>query len=260
MAKREIYALITGASSGIGLHISEALAKKGYSLVAASNQPAQLNDLKKKLEEKYSVSVLTINIDLARENSAQQVFDFCTEKNLIIEVLINNAGILVFGEVASIEYSRVKSILTLHVITPALLCRLFGEEMIRREKGFILNVSSISAVMPYPHISLYGPTKAFLRNFTRALRTEMKPKGVNVTALIPGPTATALYNTDNLNIPMLIRLGIMKKPGAVANAGVRALFKNHAECIPGFLNKLIVVLLPIVPHFIISLLNRRVHL
>jgi len=228
--------------------------------VAASNQPAQLNDLKKKLEEKYSVSVLTINIDLARENSAQQVFDFCTEKNLIIEVLINNAGILVFGEVASIEYSRVKSILTLHVITPALLCRLFGEDMIRREKGFILNVSSISAVMPYPHISLYGPTKAFLRNFTRALRTEMKPKGVNVTALIPGPTATALYNTDNLNIPMLIRLGIMKKPGAVANAGVRALFKNHAECIPGFLNKLIVVLLPIVPHFIISLLNRRVHL
>ena len=184
------------------MHISEALAKKGYSLVAASNQPAQLDDLKKKLEETYSVSVLTINIDLAQENSAQQVFDFCTEKNLIIEVLINNAGILVFGEVAAIEYSRVKSILTLHVITPALLCRLFGEEMIRREKGFILNVSSISAVMPYPHISLYGPTKAFLRNFTRALRTEMKPKGVNVTALIPGPTATALYNTDNLNIPI----------------------------------------------------------
>jgi short-subunit dehydrogenase len=88
----------------------------------------------------------------------------------------------------------------------------------------------------------------------------MKPKGVNVTALIPGSTATALYNTDNLNIPMLIRLGIMKKPDAVANAGVRALFKNYAECIPGFLNKLIVVLLPIVPHFIISLLNRRIHL
>jgi short-subunit dehydrogenase len=260
MKNREKYALITGASSGIGLHIAEALARKGYSLVAASNQPAQLDDLKKRLEETYNIRVFTINIDLAQENSAQKVFDFCHEKSLIIEVLINNAGILVYGEVAGIEYSRVKTILTLHVMTPALLCRLFGEEMIKRQQGFILNVSSISAVMPYPRISLYGPTKAFLRNFTRALRTEMKPKGINVTSLIPGATATALYDTGNLNTPLLIKLGIMKKPDAVANAGIRALFKNHAECIPGFLNKFVFVLLPFVPHSIISLLNRRVHL
>jgi short-subunit dehydrogenase len=260
MENREKYALITGASSGIGLHFAEALAKKGYSLVAASNQPAQLDDLRKRLEETYSVNIITINIDLAQENSAQHVFDFCNEKNLIIEVLINNAGILVFGEVAGIEYASIKSILTLHVLTPALLCRLFGEGMIRREKGFILNVSSISAVMPYPHISLYGPSKAFLRSFTRALRTEMKSKGVNVTSLIPGATETALYDTGNLNTPLLIKLGIMKKPDVVANAGIKALFGNHAECIPGFLNKFLVVLLPLVPHFIISLLNRRVRL
>ena len=259
MENPQKYALITGASSGIGLHFAEALSKMGYSVVAVSNQPAQLGDLKKRLEEKYRISVVTINIDLAQENSAQLVFDYCTEQNLIIEVLINNAGILVFGEVASIEYPRIKSILTLHMMTPALLCRLFAEDMIRRGKGFILNVSSISAVMPYPHISLYGPTKAFLRNFTRALRTEIKPRGINVTALIPGATATALYDTGNLNTPLLIKLGIMKKPDSVANAGVRALFKNQAECIPGFLNKLIILLLPIVPHFIISLANRRFH-
>jgi hypothetical protein len=260
MEDNQKYALITGASSGIGLHFAEALAKKGYSVVATSNQPVQLEELKKRLEETYRISVVTIDIDLSQDNSAQRVFDYCNEKNLIIEVLINNAGILVYGEVAGIEYSRIKSILTLHVVTPALLCRLFAEDMIRRGKGFILNVSSISAVMPYPHISLYGPTKAFLRNFTRALRTEMKSRGINVTALIPGATITALYDTGNLNTPMLIKLGIMKKPGIVANAGVRALFKNHAECIPGFLNKLIVLLLPFVPHFIISLLNKRVHL
>jgi uncharacterized protein len=260
MENREKYALITGASSGIGLHLAEELAKKGYSLVAASNQPAQLDDLKKRLEERYNVSVVTLNIDLALENSAQMVFDFCSEKNLEIEVLINNAGILVYGEIAGIEYSKVKTILTLHMVTPALLCRLFGEVMVRREKGFILNVSSISAVMPYPRISLYGPTKAFLRHFTRALRTEMKPKGVNVTALIPGATLTALYDTNNLNTPLLIKLGIMKKPDVVANAGIRALFKNNAECIPGCLNKFLVVLLPLVPHFIISFLNKRVRL
>jgi uncharacterized protein len=260
MGDYQKYALITGASSGIGLHFAEALAKKGYSVVAASNQNVKLNELKKRLEETYGISVVTIDIDLSQEDSAQRVFDYCTGKNLMIEVLINNAGILVYGEVAGIDYSRIKSILTLHVLTPALLCRLFSEGMIRNGKGFILNVSSISAVMPYPRISLYGPTKAFLRNFTRAFRTEMKSRGINVTALIPGATNTALYDTGSLNTSMLEKLGIMKNPAIVANAGLRALFKNRAECVPGFINKIIVIILPFVPHFVISFLNRRVRL
>jgi uncharacterized protein len=253
------YALITGASSGIGWHFAEALAKKGYSVVAVSNQPAQLDDLKKRLEQAYGIIVNTINIDLAQENSAEEVFNHCNGKNLTVEVLINNAGIFFFGEAARVEYSLMKLILALHVMTPALLCRLFGEQMIKRQKGFILNVSSITAVMPYPGISLYGPTKAFLRNFTRALRTEMKPDGINVTCLIPGATNTPLYDANNFNTPLLIKLGIMKKPATVANAGVRALFKNRAECTPGLLNKVIIVLLPIIPHFIIDIINRRTH-
>jgi hypothetical protein len=173
--------------------------------------------------------------------------------------LINDAGIFFFGEAVRIEYSRVKSILVLHIVTPALLCRLFGEQMIARQKGYILNVSSVTSVMPYPGISLYGPTKAFIRKFTRAIRTEMKLYGINVTCLIPGATDTALYDADNFRSPLIMKLGIMKKPDTVANAGVRALFKNHAECIPGLLNKLIVLLLPIVPHFIIGIINRRTH-
>ena len=253
------YALITGASSGIGLHMAEALAKEGFSIVAVSNQPAQLDDLKKRLEQTYGINVNVLNIDLAGENSAKQVFDYCNRSNLTVEVLINNAGIFVFGEAAGIEYSRLKSILTLHIITTTLLCRLFGEKMIERNKGFILNVSSITAVMPYPGISVYGPTKTFLRNFTRALRTEMKSYGINVTCLIPGATDTGLYDAGNFKSPLLMKLGIMKKPDAVANAGVRALFRNRAECIPGLLNKMVVVLLPIVPQLIISIINKKTH-
>ncbi|MGD0340783.1 MAG: SDR family NAD(P)-dependent oxidoreductase [Bacteroidales bacterium] len=253
------YALITGASSGIGWHFAEALAKKGYSVVAVSNQPAQLEDLKKSLEQAYRITVVTINIDLAQQDSAQKVFDYCNGENLKIEVLINNAGIFVFGEVASVDYSRIKSILMLHILTPALLCRLFGEQMIERKEGFILNVSSITAVMPYPGISIYGPTKAFIRKFTRALRTEMKSYGINVTCLLPGAANTALYDTSNFKSPLLVKTGLMKKPDSVANAGVRALFKNRAECTPGLLNKLIIVLIPIVPHFIIGIISRRTH-
>ena len=254
------YAVVTGASSGIGWHISEALAHKGYDIIAASNQPSQLDDLKKKLEQVYPVTVAIINIDLAQENSAQQIFDYCEKNNLEVEVLVNNAGILVFGEAVQVDYSRIKNILNLHMTTPALLCRLFGEQMVRRRAGFILNVSSISSVMPYPGISLYGPTKAFLRYFTRALRTEMKHYGIKVTCLIPGATATALYESPDLNIPLLMKLGVIKKPETVAKACVKALFNDRAECIPGFLNKLTVLLVPLVPHFIIGFIHRRTHI
>ncbi|MBN1414054.1 MAG: SDR family NAD(P)-dependent oxidoreductase [Bacteroidales bacterium] len=251
------YALVTGASSGIGRQISVVLAQQGYNIIAVSNQPEQLYDLKEKLEQCCSIKVHTLNIDLAKENSADQIFDFCENNKLEVEVLINNAGILVFGEVMKVEYSQLKTIVNLHMTTPAFLCRLFGAIMILRKKGFILNVSSISAVMPYPGISLYGPTKAFLRYYTRALRTEMKSYGVHVTCLIPGATATALYNANNINMPLLMRLGIVKKPETVALKAVKALSGNRAECIPGLLNKLIILLLPCIPHFVISLIHKH---
>lgn len=257
MEENRKYALITGASSGIGWHFAELMAEKGYSLVAVSNQPDRLEDLKKRLEQEYGISVITINTDLAQENSAHQVFDLCNEKNLEVEVLINNAGMFFFKEIAGVDYSLMKSILALHMTTPALLCRLFGEQMIESKKGFILNVSSIAAVMPYPCISLYGPTKTFLRKLTRALRTEMKYKGINVTCLIPGAVDTGLYDASQFNTLLLKKLGIMKSPNTVANAGIRALFSNRAECVPGLLNKIIMLLLPVIPHFIISIIYRR---
>jgi short-subunit dehydrogenase len=260
MENSEKYALVTGASSGIGRHLSEELAQRGYSIIAVSNQPAQLQDLKTLLEQVYGIHVLTIDIDLAKEDSATWIFDFCNENHLTVEVLVNDAGMFFFGEVTKVDFNRVKSILALHTVTPALLCRLFGEKMIMNGKGYILNVSSITAVMPYPGISLYGPTKAFIRHFTRALRTEMKLDRINVSCLIPGATDTSLYSTDNLNTSLMKKLGIMKKPEAVAKAGIKALFKNRAECIPGLLNKITVFLVPAVPRFIIEIIARRTNI
>ncbi len=250
------YALVTGASSGIGWHTSKELAHHGYSVIAVSNQPEQLDILKKTLEDTYPVSVLTLNIDLTNTEAAKEVFDFCEKNHFEVEVLVNNAGILVMGEAAKVEYSNAVAILQLHVITPALLCHLFGKKMIYRKNGYILNMSSISAVMPYPVISFYGPTKTFIRSFTRALRTEMKPYGIKVTCMIPGATATAFYNMDRVNVPLAMRLRIMKKPEIVAYSGVKALFKAKPECIPGVFNKLIVLLLPLIPHRVIGWINR----
>ncbi len=254
------HALITGASSGIGWHISAELASKGYPILAVSNQPERLSLLKEWLENSCGVSVITLDFDLASEGSAEGVFRFCEEGNLEVEVLVNCAGFLVYGETIHADPERVRSILQLHTTTPAMLCRLFAEQMVRRGTGYILNVSSISAVMPYPTISLYGPTKAFIRHFTRALRFELKPRGVRITCLIPGAVDTPFTEGSNLSIPKGKRFGLVKRPEKVAAAAVKALFRDRAECIPGFLNKLILRLLPFLPLFVIGLVYRWLYL
>lgn len=254
------YALVTGASSGIGLCISEFLAQKGYSIIAVSNQEPQLNDLKIRLEQAHDISVVTINADLSAEDAALRIFNYCRTNGLNVEILVNNAGIFLFGETVVAGYPESKTILNLHMVTPALLCQLFGEPMAKAKRGYILNVSSISAVMPYPGISLYGPSKAFMRYFSRAFRTEMKIYGVNVTCLIPGGTRTALYDPGKFDNAWTFRMGLLKKPETVARAAVEALFKNKAECIPGFLNKLTVLILPLVPHSVVSYIHRRTNI
>jgi len=259
MADAVKYALVTGASSGIGWHFAEALAGIGYPVIAVSNQPDRLDDLRKKLEKEYSIRVITLTIDLALESAAEEVFTYCSENDLEVEVLINNAGMFFFGEMVSIDPLKVRSMLALHNMTPVMLCRLFGGQMVDRHRGFMLNISSITAVMPYPGISLYGPTKTFLRHFTRALRTEMRDHGVNVTCLLPGAVDTALYDATNYNAPLLKKLRIIKPPAKIAIAGLNALFKNKAECLPVVLNKIILVLLPLIPQFIISLINGRIN-
>lgn len=251
------YALVTGASSGLGWHLSELLAQKGYHLVAASNEPEGLDRLKKHVETVCAVNVITLNIDLSRESAARTLFDYCEKLGLTVEVLVNNAGMLAYGEAYRIPYAEARDILQLHVTTPALLCRLFSVKMIKNGKGFILNVSSISAVMPYPTISFYGPTKTFLRHFTRAVRTELKGLGLNVTCLLPGAVDTRLLDRYHFNRRITRRLGILLHPQEVAQAGVRALFRNRPECIPGWLNKLAVWILPVIPHFIIAYVYRN---
>jgi len=252
------YALVTGASSGIGKEITKILADRGYSIIAVSNQEEQLKALKAEIEKEYSVSVITFFIDLSAPDAAEKVFDHCRSGGYTVEVLVNNAGIYFSGEVSDVETEKAKKLLQLHMNTPAILCHLFGKQMKIRKKGYILNVSSISAVMPYPVISFYAPSKTFLRAFTRALRTEMKPYHVHVTCLMPGATLTSLFSLEpTVNIKMLSRTGILMTPDKVARKGVNGLFKNKDEVIPGYTNKLFFTLSKWTPHCVISMINHK---
>ena len=247
------YALVTGASSGIGWHISIELANRGYNIVAVSNQPDKLAALKKLLS---NIKVVVFSTDLSDPVAPRQVSEFCESNKLEIEVLVNNAGMLVIGEAVDMEFEKAKRILQLHMNTLALLCRLLGRKMVERGEGYILNISSISAAMSYPTISYYGPTKRFVRSFTRAIRSELRTEGVSVTCVLPGAVNTAFYDQSNVNIVLAKRLRVMHSPERVARAGVNALFNNKAECIPGFMNRVTMLVVPLVPHFIIGWIHR----
>lgn len=252
--------LVTGGSSGIGFALAKELAQRGFHLLLVSNQENELAICKQQIEQQFPIQCFTLYKDLSATASAQEIFEFSSQNNLDISVLINNAGILLFSEIVAAPLEKVNAILQLHIYTPTMLCRLFGEQMKNKGKGFILNVSSISAVMPYPGISLYGPTKTYMRYFTRAFRNEMKRYNVNITCLIPGATETALYDPNRINLTLAKNLGIMKTAETVAQAGLKALFKNKAECIPGFLNKLTVWVLPFIPSWIIRQIHERTKL
>ncbi len=170
--KIESYALVTGASSGIGLAFAHLLADKGYNICLVSNEEAKLSVLTKEIEANQMVKCVSLNIDLAQDDAAQKVHSFCKEQNLCIEVLINNAGVLIVDNFINVESQRISALLKLHISTTTLLCQFMAKDMIVEGKGYILNVSSTSAYMHFPLISIYGPSKTYIRSFTKAIRNE----------------------------------------------------------------------------------------
>lgn len=251
------FVLITGGSSGIGLALAHAFAARKYNLLLVSNQTDVLDECKSTFESIYGVKCNIFNVDMIAKDSALRIFEFAQTHAPDIEILVNNAGMLVFSEVVETPLVKLEAILQLHIQTPSALCKLFGEKMKANRKGHILNVSSISAVMPYPGISLYGPSKTYMRYFSRAFRSEMKLYNVNITCLIPGATETGLYDPNRVNLTLAKQLGVMQTADVVAKKAVDALFKNKAECIPGWLNKLTVISLPWIPSFVIEMINRH---
>lgn len=250
------YALITGASSGIGRAMAEVLGEKGYALLLVSNQAEQLEETAVLFRQK-NISCRSYCLDLSRPDAASILYHFCKQEQITVEVLINNAGMLLFGELTAHPVQQVEAIGQLHMQTPVLLCRYFMADMLERQKGYVLNVSSISSVMPYPYISLYGPTKTFIRSFSRALRHEVVSRGVTVSCLIPGATATGLYDPKRVNLDLGMRIGLMHRADVVARDGIEGLLKGKAEITPGWLNKLLVYVLPSLPDMVLQWIIKK---
>lgn len=250
-------ALVTGACSGIGLAIAHRLAARGHALVLVSNRDEPLARAAAEIAATHSVPVDVIVQDLTAPDAAEALVTAVDARGLEVDILVNNAGVFFFGEAVDADPARARAMLQLHVTTPSLLCTLFGARMRARRRGRILIVSSISAWRPFPGISYYGSSKTYLRSFAAALRSELGVYGVGVTCLAPGATVTGLYDHNVIPVEKARRLGVMMEAEFVAEAGVRALLRGDAECMPGLVTRAMTTAVVLTPQPAIDWLRRR---
>jgi uncharacterized protein len=258
--KEKNYALITGSSSGMGYEYARLLAQRGYNLVLVSNEQEKLESVRKELQEKFTINALAFYMDLSLPEAAHDLYKRCSEKGIQVDILINNAGIFFFGEVVKTDPYKASKMINLHVLTPSVLCLLFGKDMKKRRYGYILNTSTISTDMPYPGIVLYSATKQYLKSFSRALRSEMWDYNVSVTCVCPGAVATNLFDPNVIDYKKAMRYGIMMSAEKVARIALAAMFRRKAVVIPGFINKFFSFLVRITPHWIIIMIRRNTRL
>jgi uncharacterized protein len=247
------WAVVTGACSGIGLAFAHELARRGYSLVLVSNREPELHAAARKLSAEYPVSTHAIAMDLGRAEAASALYEEVRRRDLEVEVLISNAGMLFFGEVADADPVQANTMLQLHVVTPSLLAHYFARDMRVRRRGHILLVSSASSWNDFPGIAYYGSSKRYLRHFAEALREELRPWGVSVTCLAPGAVATGLYGCDAGPSKVAARLGLVKDPAHVARIGTRGMLRRRAVVLPGSSAKLMAFGAAVTPRWLIRL-------
>ena len=250
------FALITGASSGMGYCYAQQLAARGYQLLIVSNEPA-IHEKAAVLRNEYSVQVVSLERDLSLPSAAQELHQYCIDNQLEVEVLVNNAGVY-HDRDFRLDSERFNSlILNLHMYTPAMLCYCFGQDMVARHKGYILNVCSITSTIAVQRLATYSATKAFLSNFSRALHVELRQKGVIVTDVSPGAVDTGLYNIHPIFTKMGRALGIIVSPEYLVHRALNALFRGRAKTtVPFVWSKLIQLFVALIPTCLLRLIRR----
>ena len=230
-------ALITGASSGLGLEFANQLAAQKVNLVLAARRREPMEKLAADLRRKYGVDVLVEAIDLASPDAPSRLKGSLDAKSLAIDILVNNAGYGLHGDLLETPIERTANMIQLNITTLTELTYLFGRDMAKRRSGHILLVASLMAFQAVPSYAAYAATKAYVLALGEALHNELRPHGVVVTTLCPGHTATGFDAAAGAATTALLRLLTMK-PRPVAASGVRALMEGKAMVIAGLANKM----------------------
>jgi uncharacterized protein len=230
------YALITGASKGIGKSIANSLALKHYDLLLIARSGEELEELANTLRSKYNVQVNWLALDLSLPAAAESVFKWCTERHYTVSILINNAGYAVWGPFDKTDLEAPLNMLQLNMQTVVSLCHYMLPMLKAQPQSYIMNVSSTAAYQAVPTLSLYAASKAFVLLFTRGLRQELKGSNVSVTCLCPGPVNTNFVDRAGMQAIKETAEKFGMQPDMAADIALKGMFKGKAEIIPGALN------------------------
>ena len=251
------FSLITGASSGIGLEIAKELASRGKNVLLTARREKRLIKLKNEIISKFNVECDFICADLSQDKSVTKIFNFCKQRGYFINILINNAGYALpnfFHNTPIEEEEKFLRVLSISVIS---LTKIFLTEMIKKNDGKIMIVSSVAAYAPPSKIqSLYGPVKTFMNRFSEALNLSYNKNNIYSTAVCPGYTVTNFHTASGVQNEMDSVPNFLKKSASrIAKEGVKGMLDNKRVVVPTKTWKIIVFLLKIVPKKVFDLIS-----
>lgn len=247
-------ALVTGASSGIGRDIAKELAKRGYNLILVSRDNKKLDEVAKEIKNQYEVEAEVIQKDLSIKENCIDLYN--EVKNEDIDILINNAGFGVHGPIIETDLNKEINMLETNIMAVHILMKLFLEDMVKKNKGKILNVSSMAAFAPGPLMAGYYSSKAYVYRLSECVKTELKmmKSNVKISVLCPGPVRTNFNKVANVNFaaPSL-------SSDTVAKYAIKIMLKGKFTIVPGNLMKITRFFEKILPHNWISYVSYMVN-
>lgn len=245
-------ALITGASSGLGLELTKLFAHDRYNLVVVARDKKRLDALAGDLKQQYGVETKVIAKDLTAPHAAQEIFIALQQEGIQLDALVNNAGFNEYGRLVDTDFQKELQIIQLNIVSYTELVKLFLPGMIKKGAGRILNLGSVGSFAPCPNDAVYCAAKAYVLSFSEAIAEELRGTGVTVTTLCPGATATEFSERAGIeNVRAFQYKSLVMDARQVARIGYNAMLKGRTLVVAGMLNKATITGLRLTPRCIV---------
>jgi short-subunit dehydrogenase len=258
IGSKDRYALVTGASSGIGYELAKLFAKDGKNLVIVARSQDRLEELRTEIDDEYETTVIVLPKDLSNPNSPQEIFSELQQRHINVDVLVNNAGFGVWGKFSETDLQKELEMIQVNVTSLIHLTKLFLKGMLENKSGWILNVASLCAFTPVPLESVYCGTKANILHFSEALANELKGTSVSVTCLCIGLAKTGFHKRAKMEDTRVAKRKMMDA-ATVAQDGLNALKKRKVITVPGLQYKVWPLLARVAPRNLITTIMRSQH-
>ncbi len=243
------YALITGASKGIGKEIATELASRKYNLLLVARSENLLAELASQLKKDFGIDCRYLAVDLVVDDSADKIVSYVLEEKLDLSILVNNAGFSLWGRFDELKLNEISSQMKVNITLPVDLIYKLLPTLKKSKQSYILNIASTTAYQAVPKLAIYSSCKTFMIQFSRALKYELRSTNVSVTCVSPGTTDTNFMNAAGMNSEAIRKKAdkVKMHPKEVAKFAIESMFSGKNESIPGWLNKISVALIPFLP-------------